>query len=118
METSQSIEIMANMIQASRKSLHKVSFYFILWGLLLVPAGIAEFLLRESGSAWMVWPIVGTLGGIISRNKEAYTYLPNSIDEFLTQDNLCEELRRAGLEPIYVKGFSMNISTLFIARKI
>ena len=62
--------------------------------------------------------ILPTLGGIISRNKEAYTYLPNSIDEFLTQDNLCEELKLAGLEPIYVKGFSMNISTLFIARKV
>ncbi len=62
--------------------------------------------------------ILPTLGGMISRNKEAYTYLPNSIDEFLTQDNLCAELRQAGLEPIYVKGFSMNISTLFIARKI
>ncbi len=62
--------------------------------------------------------ILPTLGGIISRNKEAYTYLPNSIDEFLTQDNLCAELKQAGLEPIYVKGFSMNISTLFIARKV
>lgn len=62
--------------------------------------------------------VLPTLGGLISRNKEAYTYLPNSIDEFLTQDNLCEELKLAGLEPIYVKGFSMNISTLFIARKI
>ena len=62
--------------------------------------------------------ILPTLGGIISKNKEAYTYLPNSIDEFLTQDNLCKELKEAGLEPIYVKGFSMNISTLFIARKV
>ena len=62
--------------------------------------------------------VLPTLGGIISKNKEAYTYLPNSIDEFLTQENLCEELKNAGLEPIYVKGFSMNISTLFIARKI
>ena len=62
--------------------------------------------------------ILPTLGGLISRNKEAYTYLPNSIDEFLTQENLCEELKQAGLEPIYVKGFSMNISTLFIARKV
>lgn len=62
--------------------------------------------------------ILPKLGGFISRNKEAYTYLPNSIDEFLTSENLCKELKQAGLEPIYVKGFSMNISTLFIARKI
>lgn len=62
--------------------------------------------------------ILPTLGGIISKNKEAYTYLPNSIDEFLTTENLCKELKIAGLEPIHVKAFSMNISTLIIARKI
>ena len=62
--------------------------------------------------------ILPTLGGLISRNKEAYTYLPNSIDEFLTTDNLCKELKIAGLEPIHVKAFSMNISTLIIARKL
>lgn len=62
--------------------------------------------------------ILPTLGGLISRNKEAYTYLPNSIDEFLTTENLCKELKQAGLEPVHVKAFSMNISTLIIARKI
>ncbi|PPK60489.1 demethylmenaquinone methyltransferase [Malaciobacter marinus] len=62
--------------------------------------------------------ILPTLGGIITKNKEAYTYLPNSIDEFLTTDNLCKELKEAGLEPIYTKAFSMNISTLIIARKV
>ncbi len=62
--------------------------------------------------------ILPTLGGLITKNKEAYTYLPNSIDEFLTTDNLCSELEKAGLEPIHVKAFSMNISTLIIARKV
>ncbi len=62
--------------------------------------------------------ILPTLGGMISKNKEAYTYLPNSIDEFLTTENLCSELKNAGLEPVHVKAFSMNISTLIIARKI
>lgn len=62
--------------------------------------------------------VLPTLGGIISKNKEAYTYLPNSIDGFLTTANLCSELKEAGLEPIYTKAFSMNISTLIIARKV
>ena len=62
--------------------------------------------------------ILPVLGGLISKNKEAYTYLPNSIDEFLTTKNLCKELKQAGLETIYTKAFSMNISTLIIARKI
>ena len=62
--------------------------------------------------------VLPVLGGMISKNKEAYTYLPNSIDEFLTTENLCKELKLAGLEPIHVKAFSMNISTLIIARKL
>ena len=62
--------------------------------------------------------ILPILGGIISKNKEAYRYLPDSIDEFLTTENLCKELKLAGLEPVYVKAFSMNISTLIIARKL
>jgi demethylmenaquinone methyltransferase / 2-methoxy-6-polyprenyl-1,4-benzoquinol methylase len=62
--------------------------------------------------------ILPTLGGFISRNKEAYTYLPNSIDEFLTTENLCNELKQAGLETIHTQAFSMKISTLIIARKL
>ena len=62
--------------------------------------------------------ILPVVGGIISKNKEAYRYLPDSIDEFLTTENLCKELKIAGLEPIYVKAFSMNISTLIIAKKL
>lgn len=62
--------------------------------------------------------VLPVLGGLISKNKEAYRYLPDSIDEFLTTENLCKELKQSGLEPVYVKAFSMNISTLIIAKKI
>lgn len=62
--------------------------------------------------------VLPVLGGLISKNKEAYRYLPDSIDEFLTTENLCKELKQSGLEPLYVKAFSMNISTLIIAKKI
>ncbi len=62
--------------------------------------------------------VLPTIGGLISKNKEAYRYLPDSIDEFLTSENLCKELKQAGLEPIHVQSFSMKISTLIIARKI
>ncbi|MCT7646061.1 bifunctional demethylmenaquinone methyltransferase/2-methoxy-6-polyprenyl-1,4-benzoquinol methylase UbiE [Aliarcobacter butzleri] len=62
--------------------------------------------------------VLPILGGLISKNKEAYRYLPDSIDEFLTTENLCKELKQSGLEPVYVKAFSMNISTLIIAKKI
>ena len=58
------------------------------------------------------------IGGLISGSKDAYTYLPESIENFITTKQMCEELKSVGLEPIFVKGYSLDISTTFIARKI
>ncbi len=61
--------------------------------------------------------ILPLVGGLLSRNKEAYTYLPDSIDGFLTKEMLVEELKEVGFEIKEAKGYSMDISTLFIAQK-
>lgn len=58
------------------------------------------------------------IGGLVSKNKDAYTYLPESIEAFITTKQMCEELQEVGLEPVFVKGYSMEMSTTFIARKI
>lgn len=58
------------------------------------------------------------IGGLVSKNKDAYTYLPESIENFITTKQMCEELQAVGLEPIFVKGYSLDMSTTFIARKI
>ncbi len=73
--------------------------------------------LLDNVTAFYLNNIMPTIGGLISKNKEAYTYLPESIEDFITSDELNEELKEAGLKPLYTKGFSMDISTLFIARK-
>jgi demethylmenaquinone methyltransferase/2-methoxy-6-polyprenyl-1,4-benzoquinol methylase len=62
--------------------------------------------------------IMPTIGGLVSGSKEAYTYLPESIEAFITSDQMVEELKAVGLEPIFVKGYSLDMSTTFIARKI
>ena len=62
--------------------------------------------------------VLPRVGGIISKNYEAYKYLPESIEEFLTTDMLAKELEEAGFEMKYVKSFSMGISTLLVAQKI
>jgi len=62
--------------------------------------------------------IMPTIGGLVSGSKEAYTYLPESIENFITTKQMVEELKNAGLEPIFVKGYSLDMSTTFIARKI
>jgi demethylmenaquinone methyltransferase/2-methoxy-6-polyprenyl-1,4-benzoquinol methylase len=62
--------------------------------------------------------IMPTIGGLVSGSKEAYTYLPESIEAFITTEQMVEELKAVGLEPIFLKGYSLDISTTFIARKI
>lgn len=66
METAKSISIIENMIQESKKSLVKNSFFFILWAALLVPTGLVEFFFKEQPMIWAIWPVIGILGGIIS----------------------------------------------------
>jgi demethylmenaquinone methyltransferase/2-methoxy-6-polyprenyl-1,4-benzoquinol methylase len=61
--------------------------------------------------------ILPRVGGFISKNYEAYKYLPDSIEEFLTTEMLAKELEEAGFEMKYTKSFSMGISTLLVAQK-
>jgi demethylmenaquinone methyltransferase/2-methoxy-6-polyprenyl-1,4-benzoquinol methylase len=61
--------------------------------------------------------VLPRVGGFISKNYEAYKYLPDSIEEFLTTEMLSKELEEAGFEMKYTKSFSMGISTLLIAQK-
>jgi len=61
--------------------------------------------------------ILPTIGGLVSRNYEAYRYLPDSIEGFLTTEMLQKELENAGFTMQYTQAFSMGISTLLIAKK-
>ncbi len=92
----------------------------------LKPGGmvvILEFTKREDRGVkgkivdFYMHKILPTLGGIVSRNYEAYRYLPDSIEGFLTTDMLKDELHKAGFAVQYTEAFSMGISTLIIAKK-
>jgi len=61
--------------------------------------------------------ILPYVGGAISKNLEAYTYLPDSIESFVTIQGMQKELEIAGFEILHTQSFSMDISTLMIARK-
>ncbi|MDQ7045692.1 MAG: bifunctional demethylmenaquinone methyltransferase/2-methoxy-6-polyprenyl-1,4-benzoquinol methylase UbiE [Sulfurimonas sp.] len=84
---------------------------------------ILEFMKNENPSLlgkirdFYMNKILPYVGGIISKNLEAYQYLPNSIKDFSTVLNMQNELEEAGFEMLYTKSFSMDISTLLIARK-
>ncbi len=92
----------------------------------LKPGGmvvILEFTKRENRGLkgrvvdFYMHKILPRLGGVVSRNYEAYRYLPDSIEGFLTTGMLQEELESAGFRMEYTESFSMGISTLLIARK-
>ena len=84
---------------------------------------ILEFMKNENPSLlgkirdFYMNKILPKVGGFISKNLEAYEYLPNSIEGFLTVANMQKELEEAGFEIMYTESFSMDISTLIIARK-
>ena len=84
---------------------------------------ILEFMKNENPSPlgrvrdFYMNKILPKVGGFISKNLEAYEYLPNSIEDFSTVSNMVNELENAGFEMVYNKSFSMDISTLLIARK-
>lgn len=62
--------------------------------------------------------ILPAIGGVVSGNRDAYEYLPNSIDAFLTTEQLIKELQESKFTLEHVASFSFGISTLFIARKV
>lgn len=84
---------------------------------------ILEFMKNENPSLlgkvrdWYMNNVLPRIGGLISNNYEAYRYLPDSIEGFLTVGKMKQELEEAGFEMLYSKSFSMDISTLMIARK-
>ncbi len=61
--------------------------------------------------------IVPLLGGVITGNKEAYSYLSNSIERFPTSENLSKELKHIGFQVLVVKKLFPPITVLYVGRK-
>ncbi len=62
--------------------------------------------------------ILPFLGRIISKDKEAYTYLPESVEEFDEKVNLQELLQHAGFKKIKTYNFTFGIVQAIIAEKV
>lgn len=73
-------------------------------------------ILQRINAFYMKW-ILPKIGGFISKNKNAYEYLPDSIDAFLTEEGFMDELNEAGFDMMYCENFSFGISSMFIAKK-
>lgn len=69
MNPEKSLEIIQSMMTESKRSFHKVSPYFLIWGLLMSIAGITESIVvykLDMKQGFAVWGVMGIVGGIIS----------------------------------------------------
>jgi demethylmenaquinone methyltransferase/2-methoxy-6-polyprenyl-1,4-benzoquinol methylase len=56
-------------------------------------------------------------GGMISKDKAAYEYLPKSVLNFPDGETFDEELRKAGMKPLKREKQTFGIATIYIAEK-
>ena len=61
--------------------------------------------------------IVPLVGGLISGQRDAYTYLPQSVNEFLTPDELKAIMERAGLRDVRYKRLMMSAVAIHVGLK-
>lgn len=61
--------------------------------------------------------ILPFVGWAISHNYEAYKYLPDSMDSFVSPQKLAQDLQSLGFKQIQIKGYSANISHLVLGVK-
>lgn len=53
------------------------------------------------------------IGGMISGNKAAYRYLPNSVLNFPKPDKVCDMLQTAGFQQVEAKAFTFGLCRMF-----
>ncbi len=61
--------------------------------------------------------LLPAIGRLISKDPRAYTYLPESIEAFLSSEQMADKLQAAGFELVQIHDETFKISTRFIARK-
>jgi demethylmenaquinone methyltransferase/2-methoxy-6-polyprenyl-1,4-benzoquinol methylase len=91
----------------------------------LKPAGkavVLEFSRPKNGVARWLYNIycriiAPTAGGMISKNKEAYQYLNDSIEAFPEGENFIKIMQQAGFKNVYRKPLSLGICTIYCGEK-
>ena len=61
--------------------------------------------------------IMKPVGGLISHDRKAYDYLPDSIEEFPAPDEFMDLMRRVGFEECKRRSQSFGIAQIYIGRK-
>ena len=61
--------------------------------------------------------IIPLIGSILSR-KDAYLYLPESVDYFLKRKDVCDKMKKAGFSNVSYTDFTFGVVTLYIGEKV
>ena len=61
--------------------------------------------------------IVPVIGALLSR-KDALLYLPESVDHFLSRDDVCSKMQSIGFQNISFKDYTFGVATIYTAEKI
>lgn len=61
--------------------------------------------------------VVPLIGAILSR-KDAFLYLPESVDYFLSREDVCLKMKEVGFENISFKDYTFGVATIYTAEKI
>lgn len=64
----QSLKLIDEMMRQAKRSFHRMSFYFLLWGILLIGAMLLEYVMGYLGQPLhgKSWGVIGLAGGITS----------------------------------------------------
>lgn len=57
------------------------------------------------------------IGGLVSGNKKAYSYLPRSVEGFPYGEKFIEILKKAGFQNVTIKYLTMGIANIYFAQK-
>lgn len=66
---------------------------------------------------WYSHRLLPAVGGMVSRDRKAYEYLPASVDEFPAPGRFLEMLREAGFAACRARSLSMGIARIYIGEK-
>ena len=61
--------------------------------------------------------VIPFIGSLLSR-KDAYLYLPESVDHFLTRNDVCDKMKEAGFSNVIYKDYTFGVVSLYIGEKL
>jgi demethylmenaquinone methyltransferase/2-methoxy-6-polyprenyl-1,4-benzoquinol methylase len=61
--------------------------------------------------------ITPTIGKLLSKNKEAYTYLPNSVAVFPEGEEMCLILEKIGFKEVVCKSLTFGVASIYYCKK-